>query len=355
MSIPESDGGLLEETLTRLFSELSDAEARQAAESAGWMPDCWDSMEEAGLIWIGVPEAVGGSGGDLGDVCTLIRVAGRHAVPLPLSECSLIGGWLSALAGLHLPNGPLTAAIPRAGDTLELEGNVLRGRLSRVPWARQAAAVAAVAEGPFGPQVVLIDPTQVTVIPGHNLAGEPRDTFHVDGATLGNGQIGTPPLDPRPELMLRGGLSRALLIAGALETVAAMTIDYARQRRQFGKAIATFQAVAQRLVLMSAESEAAAMAAEVAARRFAHVGVEAAFEVAAAKATASRAASAVAAHAHQVLAAVGMTQEHPLHHFTRRLWTWRQEWGAESYWSETLGRQVITSGADSLWNRLANP
>ncbi|NNN18874.1 MAG: acyl-CoA dehydrogenase, partial [Acidimicrobiaceae bacterium] len=98
---------------------------------------------------------------------------------------------------------------------------------------------------------------------------------------------------------------------------------------------------------------AATFAAAVAARRFADVGVGAAFEVAAANATASRAASEVAAYAHQVHAAVGMTQEYQLHHFTRRLWAWRQEWGSERYWSEMLGRQVVVGGADSLWAHVA--
>jgi acyl-CoA dehydrogenase len=349
MSTSVSDNGLLEETLTRLFSEHSDAASRQVAESSGWMPGCWEAMAESGLIWIGVPEAVGGLGGDLDDVCTLIRLAGRHAVPLPLAECTLIGGWLAALAGLQLPNGPLTVAIPRSDDALRIEGNRVRGRLSRVPWANQAAAVVAVADGPSGPRVVLIDPTQVTVAAGHNLAGEPRDSLHLDGITLENGQIGIPPSDPSAELLLRGGLSRTLLMAGAMETITTLTIDYASQRHQFGRAIASFQAVAQRLVQMSAESEMAVLAGEVAARRFADVGVDATFEVAAANATVSRAASEVAAHAHQVHAAIGMTQEYPLHHFTRRLWAWRQEWGSERYWSEVLGQQVVICGADGLW------
>ena len=40
-----------------------------------------------------------------------------------------------------------------------------------------------------------------------------------------------------------------------------------------------------------------------------------------------------AAIAHQVHGAMGFTYEHSLHHFTRRLWAWREEFGNESFWA----------------------
>jgi acyl-CoA dehydrogenase len=142
-------------------------------------------------------------------------------------------------------------------------------------------------------------------------------------------------------------------MAGAMEAAADLTVDYAGQRQQFGRPIAAFQAVGQRLVRLSSEAEAGILATEVAARRFAEVGVEAGFEVGAAKATAGRAASEVATHAHQVHGAIGMTREYTLHHFTRRLWTWRQEWGSEARWSRAVGEQVTAAGAAALWPRVA--
>src|SRR5262249_41505705 len=117
MSDAGTDTTLLEQTLSRLFTERSGQEARQAAEAEGWASDCWDALAESGLPWVGVPEDAGGSGGDVSDACTLVRLAGRHAGPLPLAECSLIGGWLVAAAGLQLPGGePISVATPRAGD-----------------------------------------------------------------------------------------------------------------------------------------------------------------------------------------------------------------------------------------------
>lgn len=346
---------LLEDTLDRLFTERCGPEQRQAAEAEGWAGPCWDALSEAGLPWVGVPESAGGSGGDVTDACTLLRLAGRHAVPLPLAEGSLLGGWLLAAAGLELPGGVVTMAVPRAADRLVIENGKVTGTLARVPWgARAELVVALAAAGPApadGTRVVALDPALASVQPGHNVAGEPSDRLTWDHALPR--MVGTPQGDVAAELALRGALSRALLLAGAMEAAADLTVDYAGQRQQFGRPIAAFQAVAQRLVRMSSEAEAGILATEVAARRFAEVGVEAGFEVGAAKASAGRAASEVATHAHQVHGAIGMTREYALHHFTRRLWTWRQEWGSEGRWSRAVGEQVIAAGADALWPRVA--
>ncbi len=56
--------------------------------------------------------------------------------------------------------------------------------------------------------------------------------------------------------------------------------------------------------------------------------------------------------AHQVHGAIGFTYEHSLHFATRRLWSWRAEFGSESVWAIELGRRVAARGADNLWNDL---
>jgi acyl-CoA dehydrogenase len=50
--------------------------------------------------------------------------------------------------------------------------------------------------------------------------------------------------------------------------------------------------------------------------------------------------------------AIGFTQEHRLHHLTRRLWSWREEAGSELTWSRRLGAGLTDSKADSLWSGL---
>jgi acyl-CoA dehydrogenase len=155
----------------------------------------------------------------------------------------------------------------------------------------------------------------------------------------------------REALWRRGAFSRAALLAGALERIAEQTIDYANEREQFGRPIARFQAVQQHLVRLSAEAALAGMAADVAAEALERG--DGAFEAGVAKAVASRAAGVVGGLAHQVHGAIGMTEESSLHHLTRRLWTWRQEFGSERWWNRRVGQQLVRGGADGLWPRLA--
>jgi acyl-CoA dehydrogenase len=349
---------LLEGTLERLFTDRSGPEVRQEAEEGRWPSELWDELVKSDLAYVSVSERAGGGGGSLDDAAVLCRLAGRHAVPLPLAECALLGGWLLDATGLSLPRGPLSVAVPRADDSLVLEhsksGWTVSGQLAWVPFGRVVTQVIGFADGPDGPRVVALEPGAATLHPNRNLAGEPRDRLNFDRIVVPDDRIGLPQPGMAWQLELRGALSRALLIGGALETVSEMTVAYANQRQQFGRPIASFQAVANRLVRLASEAELAVLAALAASQRFAEVGPAAAFEVAAANATASRAASEVTAEAHQVHAAIGMTREYPLHHFTRRLWAWRQEWGSERRWARYLGEEVGSSGAEMLWPRISS-
>lgn len=347
---------LLEETLERVLAKHCQPDDRQRAETEGWLPACWDALADAGLVWLGVGEAAGGSGGDLTDAALLVRMAGAHAVPLPLAECALLGGWLVEQAGLRLPGGPVTVAVNRRGDDLAVDaGGRLSGRLQRVPWSRQASAVVAVARGDGGPVVVLADPSAATVTPGSNVAGEPRDALVYQGVPVAEACRARIDDQVAAQLQQRGALSRALLLAGAAGAASALTISYASERQQFGRPVAAFQAVAQRMVRMASEAEAALLAATVAAHRFADTGGsgDAGATVALACAAVARSAGEVAAHAHQVHGAIGMTQEYPLHHFTRRMWAWGHEWGSERGWNARIGASVAAAGAEALWPGVA--
>ena len=63
-------------------------------------------------------------------------------------------------------------------------------------------------------------------------------------------------------------------------------------------------------------------------------------------------AAVVARLAHQVHGAIGFTQEHRLHHLTRRLWAWRDEAGSELAWSRVLAAGLLADGPDDLWPAL---
>ena len=136
-------------------------------------------------------------------------------------------------------------------------------------------------------------------------------------------------------------------MAGALERMSEMTVAYTGERRQFGRPVSRFQAVQQHLVTGAQQSALVSMAAHVAGRE-AERGA-ASFEIAAAKLLADQAAGIATRAAHQAHGAMGMTQEYPLHQFSRRLWAWRNEYGNEIFWSTRLGQAAVAAGADALY------
>jgi len=145
-------------------------------------------------------------------------------------------------------------------------------------------------------------------------------------------------------------MARAAQMAGALEACLLQSVRYATERKQFGRPIGSFQAIQQNLAVLAGHVAAAGIAAE-SAFRAAERG-DARFEVAVAKVRAGEAAGIGAGIAHQTHGAIGFTYEHSLHFATRRLWSWRAEFGSESAWARELGRAVAARGADALWSDL---
>jgi acyl-CoA dehydrogenase len=335
---------LLSDTVTRLFTDRVTTELRESAERGQWPARLWQEVEEGGLSLTPIPEARGGGGGTWQDAGIVVAAAGRFGVPLPIAE-TMVAGWLLSQAGLDVPTGPLTVAPVRPGERLALEpagaGWRLTGAATRVPWGRAAGHVVVVTGG----MVALVAAGHATVEPDVNLALEPRDTLSWNGAEVaaaadaGRVAVG--------DVRLYGALVRSAQMAGGLEYLLAQTVRYVSERKQFGRAIGSFQAIQHNLALLAGHTAAAGIAA-ASAFRAADRG-EAAFEIAAAKVRTGEAAGLGAGIAHQCHGAIGFTYEHSLHFVTRRLWSWRAEFGAESHWAAELGRRAAERGADRLW------
>jgi alkylation response protein AidB-like acyl-CoA dehydrogenase len=140
---------------------------------------------------------------------------------------------------------------------------------------------------------------------------------------------------------------RSVQMAGALQRALAYSLQYANERVQFGRAIGKFQAVQHMLAVLAGQVAATAAAVD-AAIEASHRAPEL-FAVAVAKSRAGEAAGKGAEIAHQVHGAMGFTREHNLHHLTRRLWAWRDEFGNETYWQTLIGEMAVKQGADQLW------
>jgi acyl-CoA dehydrogenase len=127
-------------------------------------------------------------------------------------------------------------------------------------------------------------------------------------------------------------------------------LTWANDRIQFGRPIARFQAIQHLMAELAAEAAAGSASALLAVEAMAERGDHLAAAIA--KARAGEAAGRVCAIAHEVFGAMGFTQEHTLHYATRRLWSWRNEFGSEVYWQAEIGRTIAAGGADSLWATL---
>lgn len=332
------------DTANRIFADLSTPEVINAAERGEWPAQLWNAVEEAGLNLTWVPEANGGVGASALDGFAVIKAAGASALPVPLAE-TLMAGWLLARAGLDVPAGPLSIA---CGD-LNWAGGALTGVAPSVPFGRVAAHLVAIAQVGDQRQVLLVAAGQYQIAERGSLAGEPWDSVtFADARPVASGAIAAADAD----IEALGALVRATQAAGALGTALELTIQYATERVQFGRPIGNFQAIQHMIAEFAGEVAAINAAADAAAEAFAHAdGIDepAWVEIAAAKTRLGEAVSKGAAIAHQVHGAMGFTYEHRLHHFTRRLWAWRDEFGTETEWARRLGRTVLGWGAEGLW------
>ncbi len=340
-------GSLLADTVARLFGALATKELIESAEKAAWPEKLWRALEEGGLTLPLVPEAAGGAGGTWLDAHVVVRASGRHTAPVPLAE-TIVAGWLLSRAGLEVPFGPLTLAPVHGTETLALarhgDGVTVRGTATRVPWGRHAGHVVTVADVDGRPTVALVAASGARITEGANLAREPRDTLVFDGAPV----LASAPAAVAPDaIRLYGAMARAAQMAGALDACLDQAVRYATERKQFGRPIGSFQAIQQNLAVLAGHVAAAGIAAE-SAFRAADRG-DARFEIAVAKVRVGEAAGVGAGIAHQTHGAIGFTYEHALHFATRRLWSWRAEFGSESAWARELGETVAARGADALW------
>jgi alkylation response protein AidB-like acyl-CoA dehydrogenase len=293
-------------------------------------------------------EAAGGFGMPSADALSLLRIAGYHAAPVPLAE-TMLANWLSSEAGFDVAEGPATVVVAeRDAFTLaKHDGNWrIKGYAAGVPWARHADTIVLLAEHEKKPFVVRLKRGVASAVPAMSFANLPADDVAVD-AEIAIDDVRSVSVNwTHRALKAAFAALRVSEMAGALARVMEITVGYANERVQFGKPIGKQQAIQQQLAVLAGQAAAAAGAADVASAAFDSLDIIA---IAAAKVRAGEAASVAAPIAHQVHGAIGFTEEHRLHFFTRRLWGWRDECGSERYWSKVVGQEAIAAGADGLW------
>ena len=322
-------------------------ESHQEEQPAESIPGVWPILVELGLADVGISEAAGGSGGTLSDVAVLTQALAGHGISTPLIEANT-ANWVLAGAGQR-PGGLNTIVVTAA--PVHAEDGRLLATLPGVPWARSANTLVVVQED-GGCWVVELDQLTVAIERKANVAGEPRDTVHLDWTRARALRLAAGPVLVRARL----GVLWSAAICGAASWAYEMTRGYVRAREQFGQPLVKIPAVAGSLAMMRVHTlqvRAALARAVECWQAPAPVPARCANAAAVARITAATAATDVARLAHQLHGAMGITREYPLHRLTRRLWAWRDAETAEHEWALSLGAAVIAGGESTLWDDIS--
>ena len=343
MSKPEN--AVLDAT-ERLFRERCGDEVLASANAGAWSGEFWDELAAFGLPMALVSEDQGGLGLSMGDAYGIAQLCGQFAVPLPVVE-TMLANWLLTLAGLPARDGPQCLLFEGLSVINPTGGRRLVGTCPTVPWGRNCAPVAWVQDAELS-YVVALGKSQGEVAEGINIANEPRDALTIDADMTGQ-NVAVCAADPA--LTERCAALRCVQMAGAMATIGEMSIAFAMEREQFGRPLAKFQAIQQSLAVLAEQVALASVAAQMASDAVSASSAQT-LAIASAKARVGEAAGDVAATAHQVHGAIGFSEEYRLHYFTRRLWSWRDEFGNETSWYEQIGRAIAKAGPDRLWSEL---
>jgi alkylation response protein AidB-like acyl-CoA dehydrogenase len=306
----------------------------------------WRQALELGWDLIGLPIDLDGFGDSVAPLVALARLCGAYPVAMPVIETAL-ARWALAHAGGEQPasHEVLTIA-PGALDGLTaVTGDRFSGEVTRVPWLRHASRLILTGQSSTL-AVIAIDQPGVDIHCDVNLAGEPRDraTLTDAAATL---IVGEAAARTAVLLPLRAALFVAAQMFGAMQQTLAATREHTAARTQFGRSLDSFQLIGAHIAQIA--SHLAAVEGLLDEASLAHDLGEPRGTTAALRVVASRAATMVARSAHQCHGAIGVTREYRLHHYSRRLWAWREEQGGERHWSRVLGAAALDDPREAIW------
>ncbi len=353
----------LREPLARFLENTYDFRARRTAWREGaWPRDVWTAFaDELGILGVALPEEAGGLGGGHAEIAAIMELVGRHLVVEPLLSTVVMGaGFLrawdqpdAARLMAEICAGRATLAVAHAEETsgfdaaqvatwaaATADGFVLNGRKALVLNAAQASHLIVVART----SGAVDDRTGVSVFVVESLAaGLARSDYRtIDGGSASD-LILTDLAVPRAALIGPEGGALPLIerildeataaicaeACGVMQRLLDLTVEYTKQRKQFGRAISEFQVLQHRMVDMLIEVKQAASLA--AAARLKLDTPERAAAVSAAKSRIGRACRLVSQAAVQLHGGVGIADETPVSHYFRRALMIEQQFGSTEF------------------------
>jgi acyl-CoA dehydrogenase len=322
--------------------ETVDAIVERAAAALSPGDPVMSLLVEAGLRRVAVPASAGGSEGEAAYLAVILRRLAYHSVSNGLLEDHLAAEML-AQHGSEVPDDMLTISGRSSLRLSVVEGReVVAGACRQVPWANASSHVLAVANADSGALLVVLPIARAQIVTRKNIAGESRDDIRFDQTQPLAIIAGEKAVSSFRSRLL---VYRSLAMIGAGERSLDLTISHVTDRSQFGSSLSKRQVVQHYIAEMFGALAAARSACDAAMLALAG-GSDTAI-LAAALATrieGDRMASIVTRLSHQLHGAIGFTEEHILHHSTKRLTAWRQDDLSETSAAIELARLVPDFG-----------
>lgn len=359
---------MLRDGLTRFLDNRYDLDASRAAvkTGAGWQPEIWRALaQDLGVLGATLPEAAGGTGGGPAELMVIAEALGHALVVEPFVDTAVLGAGLlrrcggsradEVLAGIvdgsvvtafaATETGPdlhdVSTTAVREGGGWRLDG--AKYVVTSAPIATHLLVTARTGDGSTtgrdGISLFLVDPAAsgISAHPMRTIDDRVASDLVFSGvavpadALLGSEGEAWPIIERVVDEASAAVCAEAV---GCLRKVLADTVEYTKQRKQFGQPLSRFQALQHRMVDMYMEVEQAAAAVYLAMFSLDAAGSGSATEraraVSAAKATVSRAARFVGQNAVQLHGGMGMTEELAVGHYFKRLTAIEYEFGTAS-------------------------
>ncbi len=334
----------LESLIEKMFGDLVSPERLPSFEQPqDWFDESlWKELARAGLLALALPEDAGGSGLGLIELGILLEQSGRFLPPVPIYPTLVLGALAidafgspdlrrrvlprvaagdvvlsAALTGEAAPD-PLTPTVRASRDGRQWR---LEGTRAFVPAASLCEYILVPAatggNGTLGVFAVPSDTSGLSLEPQATTTGELEYRLTLDGAAVTADEVLGDPSEGRAVvewIVDRATAGLCAIELGVAEQALKRTAAYVSERKQFGKVLATFQAVAQRAADAYIDVEALRLATWQAIWRL-HVGLPAAREVAIAKFWAAEGGHRACYAAQHLHGGIGVDTDYPLHRY----------------------------------------
>jgi alkylation response protein AidB-like acyl-CoA dehydrogenase len=356
---------LLQQSARALLQQRCPPERVQelALDPRGFAADLWKEIATLGWPGLLVPTELGGSGGSVGDALALVEELGRACFPGPFIASAVVATTALTAAGGRRAQAllPALAMGERICALAVLEGSGrldpdalalpvaapgrLTGRKLFVPDAHVATDVIVLGRAAAGPTALLLpmDRAGITAHPLDSMTGDKLFELELAGVEVGaEDLLGAPGggwdlLGPAFRL---GALARSAEMGGAAQRVLELCVEHARVRVQGGRPIGGYQAIQHACADLFRDVESARWLVWEAAWKLESARPDAEAAVATAKAYCGEAALRVARRGHQIMGAIGYSEEHPLHLFHKRILAAGLDMGDSALHLETVARAI---------------